>query len=74
MCATITFSAARRRFARKVKHYQRICKLRPADARELNATFALIEGKRVLDSGGLEDVERWCREAGALQKQERVAS
>ncbi|MGX1164493.1 hypothetical protein AB7M16_000759 [Bradyrhizobium sp. USDA 372] len=65
-------SAARRRFARKVKLYQRICKLKPAEARELKATFALIGGNRVLDSGGLEDVERWCREAGALQEQERV--
>lgn len=70
----VTVSAACRRFDCKVKHYQRICKLKPAEARELKATFVLIEGNSVIDRGELDSVERWCREAGVLQEQERVVT
>lgn len=68
----VTFSAARRRFARKVKHYQRICKLKPRERENLEATYGLVRGNLVIDYGELESVERWCREAGVLQEQENV--
>lgn len=68
----VTFSAARRRFARKVNHSQGICKLKPRERGNLKATYGLVRGNLIIDHGDLDSVDRWCREAGVLQEQEIV--
>ncbi|MGY4297130.1 hypothetical protein ACVWXN_005225 [Bradyrhizobium sp. i1.4.4] len=69
----VTFRAACGRFARKHKHYRRICKLRPAEAIALRATYALVESNHCFDYGEL-DREDWCREAGVLGHNEAICA
>jgi hypothetical protein len=69
----VTFSAARRRFAHKSEFYLRICKLKPKERRNLHhRTYALIDGNFVKDTGEIDSVQQWCREAGVLAENETV--
>jgi hypothetical protein len=67
----VTFSAARRRLARKNKFYLRMCKLKPKE-RLSCGTYAILDGNFIKDSGEIDIVERWCRKAGVIRETERV--
>jgi hypothetical protein len=69
---TVTFKAARRRFSRHHGHCH-LSKLKPREVCGMNgAKYALMEGNTIRDAGGVNTVERWCREAGALAEAETV--
>jgi hypothetical protein len=66
----VSFSAARRRFERR--HHQRLCKLSPRESKNLQASYARIDGNMIVDSGEIDAVSRWCREGGVLQEREFI--
>lgn len=71
--STVTFTAARRRFARSQPH-RYISKLSQAERQGMGSPFALVEGNTVLDAGEPNAVERWCCDAGVLSTGETIAA
>lgn len=67
----VTFTAARRRFERAQPH-RRISKLSQAERQGMGSPFALVEGNTIVDAGGLNAVQRWCRDAGVLGPVETI--
>lgn len=70
--SNVTFSAAARRFERAKKFYMRISRLRGREKVNLGAEFALLDSNTVRDTGDIEAVNRWCREACVLTQNETV--
>ncbi|WOH59470.1 hypothetical protein [Bradyrhizobium sp. BWC-3-1] len=70
----VTVNAATRRFNRVVhEDRQRISKLKGREKVSVGGTFALIDARNVVrDSGEIDAVERWCREAGVLRTGEML--
>lgn len=65
MSTTVTFEAAQRRFERSLNYSSKICTLAPRERQGMHGSrFALVKDNTVLDTGDLEAVERWCRDAG----------
>ncbi|WP_425906741.1 hypothetical protein [Nitrobacter sp. TKz-YC02] len=72
---TVTVRAACLRFARSHGHDRRIARLTPHESANFHgANFAIVERNIIRDTGDIEAVERWCRDAGVLAATERLAT